>query len=199
MSEQIDRDPLEELGRANPVPDVDQLPSASLARVRARVMEDVMSDTDTAPSRPGWVGPAIVGLAGTLAGLAIVVALLGSPSAPGVISGPSTGPQVGACVETYSLETLRNRSFAFDGTVAAVTGDQVTFRVTDAFRGATSGEVTLTATGMTGTAITPGGGPTLVVGGRYLVAGDDRFVWACGFTQPYDPAVAADWSTSLDG
>jgi hypothetical protein len=27
-----------------------------------------------------------------------------------------------------------------------------------------------------------------------LVAADDTFVWACGFTQLYDQAVAAEWA-----
>ena len=43
------------------------------------------------------------------------------------------------------------------------------------------------------------GGPSLVVGHRYLVAGDDHFAWACGFTQAYDAAVAAQWSAALAG
>jgi hypothetical protein len=46
---------------------------------------------------------------------------------------------------------------------------------------------------MTGTSITSAGGPSLAEGQRYLVAGDDTFIWACGFTQPYEAAVAADW------
>jgi hypothetical protein len=29
------------------------------------------------------------------------------------------------------------------------------------------------------------------------VAGDDDFVWECGFTQPYDAEVAADWDERL--
>jgi hypothetical protein len=37
---------------------------------------------------------------------------------------------------------------------------------------------------MTGTSVTSAGGPNLGVGERYLVAGDDEFVWACGFAQP---------------
>jgi hypothetical protein len=50
---------------------------------------------------------------------------------------------------------------------------------------------------MTGTTVTPGGGPTLVVGERYLVAGEDRFVWGCGFTQPYGEVAAAEWAATF--
>jgi hypothetical protein len=103
---------------------------------------------------------------------------------------------IGACVEPYSLDALRRRAFAFDGTVTAIRGDEVTFSVRTRYRGPAIADPTLVATGMTGTSITPGGGPTLTVGERYLVAGD-RFVWGCGYTQPYDPAVAADWATAL--
>jgi hypothetical protein len=30
-----------------------------------------------------------------------------------------------------------------------------------------------------------------------LVAGDDEFVWECGFTQPYSEDVAAEWEETL--
>ena len=36
-------------------------------------------------------------------------------------------------------------------------------------------------------------------GERYLVAGDATCVWACGFTQLWDAAVAAQWSAALGG
>lgn len=72
----------------------------------------------------------------------------------------------------------------------------MTFSVNEAFAGdASAGDsVTLSAPGMSGTSITSAAGPSLTVGARYLVAGDDEFVWACGFTQPYDEAVAAEWA-----
>ena len=97
------------------------------------------------------------------------------------------------CVEQYSLETLKHRGFAFDGTVTSISGDEVTFSVGERYLGPPASTVTLSATGMTGTTITSAGGPNLAVGHRYLVAGEDHFAWACGFTQPYDAAVAAQW------
>lgn len=189
-------DPLDELRRANPV-DADRLPSASLARVRARVKEDLMSDIETHASRPQKrpARPLAVALAGAAIAIGALAVFAGGRVAPG--PDPSTGPGVAACVESYSLETLRNRTYAFDGTVAAISGDSVTFRVNEAYRGASSGEITLTATGMSGASITSAGGPTLNVGERYLVAGDGTFVWSCGFTQAYDPAIAASWASTL--
>lgn len=72
-------------------------------------------------------------------------------------------------------------------------------RINESFAGGASpdSEVTLTATGMTGTSVTSAGGPSLAAGERYLVAGDAEFAWACGFTQPYDAAVAAQWAEAL--
>jgi hypothetical protein len=102
-------------------------------------------------------------------------------------------------VEQYSLGTLPNRDFAFDGTVTATSGENVTFAVNQRFGGSGPATVTLKAPGMAGTAITSAGGPNLTVGERFLVAGDDDFVWGCGFTQTYDPAVASQWADALGG
>lgn len=196
MNEHLEPDPLDELLAADPV-DADRLSSASLARIRAR-KEDVM----TTPTRRLPWGTRTLGLGAgvaAVAAIALVVALGGRGSAPGITPGGSVGTGSAACVEQYSPTTLANRSFAFDGTVSAIDGEQVTFTVGTAYRGAAGGTITLDAPGMTGTAITSAGGPNLAVGERYLVAGDDQFVWACGYTQPYDAAVAAEWAAALGG
>ena len=141
-------------------------------------------------SRRAWG----IGLTGAAtAGVVALALTLNNGGNPAPSDDPGTG--IGSCVETYSPETLANRDFAFDGTVTAINGDGVTFAVTERFIGSGGDEVTLTATGMTGTSITTAGGPNLAEGVRYLVAGDDTFVWACGFTQPYDADVAADWAS----
>lgn len=196
MNEHLEPDPLDELLAADPV-DTDRLSSASLARIRAR-KEDVM----TTPTRRLPRGMRALGLGAgvaAVAAIALVVALGGRGNAPGITPGGSVGTGSAACVEQYSPTTLANRSFAFDGTVSAINGEQVTFTVGTAYRGAAGGTITLDAPGMTGTAITSAGGPNLAVGERYLVAGDDHFVWACGYTQPYDAAVAAEWAAALGG
>ena len=43
------------------------------------------------------------------------------------------------------------------------------------------------------------GDVTLVEGERFIVAGSGSFAWSCGFTQAYDPAVAADWAGVFEG
>jgi hypothetical protein len=135
-----------------------------------------------------------LGAAAAVAVAAIVVIAVRGGAAP---PDQQPGPGIGSCVETYSLEALANRDFAFDGTVTAIDADDVTFATNEVYAGDFDGSATLTATGMTGTSITSAGGATLSVGDRYLVAGDDQFVWSCGFTQPYDAAVAADWAEAL--
>jgi hypothetical protein len=193
MTQPTGGDPLDEFARADPA-DPERSPSASLARVRARVQE--ITDTEKTYRRPMRLaaGAAFV----TAAGLVLALVAVPRAAAPGAAPTPSGGaPIIGSCVEQYSPANLANRDFAFDGTVVTIEGDEVTFTVNSPYRGVDGTEVTLTAEGMTGTAITSGGGPTLVEGARYLVAGDEAFVWGCGFTQPYDPAVAAVWEAAL--
>jgi len=151
-------------------------------------------------SQPWWrnlrtVGPLVAGLA--VAGFALVALIGPRAIAPNITPVSSTNPGSAACVEQYSLDTLRSRSFAFTGTVSAIDGDEVTFKVDDALKGVPGDSVRLTAAGMTGTAITSAGGPNLSMGARYLVAGDATFVWACGFTQPYNDAVVAQWRSAF--
>lgn len=118
------------------------------------------------------------------------------PVGPGG-TGPIT-PGMGSCVERYSIETLENREVAFDGTVASIEGGQVTFDVHAWYQGGEGSTVTLDDNGLAGGAITSVGGDLqLVVGQRLLVAGDGGFVWACGFTQPYDEAVASSWADTF--
>ena len=197
MTRQPDVDPLDVLRDANPV-DLDRLSSASLARIRARISEEVMTTT-TSPRRLPWPR-ATLGLAGGIvaAGALAIALLIGQGGgAPGSVPGGVIGEGSAACVEPYSTTAIGNRSFAFDGTVTAIDGEQVTFTVGTGYRGVSDSSVTLEAPGMTGTTITSAGGPNLVIGERYLVAGDDRFAWGCGYTQPYDAGVAAEWAAAL--
>ncbi len=201
MMKRTEMDPLEELRRADPV-DADGLPLAALARIRERTQEAVMSrrdETKTTRRRllrwPQALGAGVAAVAVAL--LVLVVLTNGDPVAPGVLPDPPDGGMSARCVENYDLRTLRNRDFAFDGTVTGITGDSVTFRVNEGFRGASSDTVTLTAMGMTGTTISSVGGPSLLEGNRYLIAGDDHFVWPCGFSQPYQPDVAGQWAAAL--
>ena len=226
-------EPLDAVRAADPV-DADRLPSAAddpraqalLQEITSLPIEKEVPSPRRPPKRswifqPAWAASAAVAL---VAGVVGTVAVMGGgspsdsqtvPTAPTLTSPTiptATLPIAGMCVEAYSLETLPNRDFAFDGTVTLVADDQVTFAVNQWFVGDQATEVTLTATGLTGGAITSGGGITLegdvtsagdglslVEGERFLVAGSGVFVWSCGFTQRYDAGVASDWAGVFGG
>lgn len=181
-------DPLDELRHADPVRS-SRAPSESKARVWARIQEATMDTSSERTRRTPWALGLGAAAVAAVAALAIFINGGGDPT-----PSQQPGTNIGSCVETYSAETLANRDFAFDGTVTGIDGDSVTFAVNEAFGGDLGDSITLEAAGMTGTSVTSAGGPSLAQGQRYLVAGDDQFVWACGFTQPYDEAVAAEWA-----
>jgi hypothetical protein len=181
-------DPLDELRHANPVRSTPP-PSESKARVWARIQEATMDTSPQSTRRIRWtLGFGAVAVA-AVAAIAVLTNGAGDPT-----PSQQPGPGIGFCVETYSVETLDDRDFAFDGTVSLIDGDSVTFAINDAFWGDLAESITLEAAGMTGTSVTSADGPALIPGERYLVAGDDQFVWGCGFTQPYDGTVAAEWA-----
>ena len=120
-------------------------------------------------------------------------------SAAGTV--PAGGASTASCVEMYSLDNLKKRDYAFDGTVskiepAAADGpDQVTFKVNEWFKGGDGETAMRQATGFG--AVTSTGGEPREVGDRLLVAGDDDFAWDCGFTQEHSASVAADWKAAF--
>ena len=194
MSDRASTDPLDSLRRANPVP-ADELPSASLARVAARVQEATRREIPQ-PRRWRRMPLAVLGSTIAVATLAVVIAITGGFLRAPAVPSPS-GLGIGLCIEQYGPETLARRSTAFDGTVAAISADSVTFTINRSFRGPHGPTITLAAPGMTGAVVTSGGGPSFEVGQRYLVAGEDGFAWACGFSQPYDASVAAEWARTF--
>ena len=211
MTGRTERDPIEQLREADPNP-AGSVSTANLARIRARVDREITMEVERSRASPAsWRGWAAAGA--LLGGLVLVLAFVAWPRATAPAVGdatptpgasptqaqpsPSGGPQMGVCVESYSLETLANRSVALDGTVTAIDGDDVTFSINRAFRGVAGDTVELTAQGMTGTSISSGDGASFEVGQRYLVAGEDRLAWGCGFSQPFDSAVAQDWARTF--
>lgn len=194
MSDPAARDPLDDLRRVNPVA-TDELPSASLARVRAMVQEETRREV---PERRRWRPFPTATLGAGIAVAAIAVVMIVTAGVLPAPTGPSpSGLGVGFCVEQYSPETLERRSVAFDGSVTAIGGDSVTFAINRSYRGTQGSTITLAAPGMTGESVTSAGGPRFEVGQRYLVAGEDGFAWACGFSQPYEPDTAAEWEQVL--
>ena len=217
-------DPIERLRDADPVPEPVSHPSE--ARVRATLQEILMTDTDVRADQPTTThsrmrDPRVIGIAAALLLIAGVVGAVlasgGSSSEEPVASGATTlpagdpgdglssgvnpgdgGTQATSCVETYDLDTLTHREYAFDGTVTSVDGQDMTFQVNEWFTGGDDDTVTLDHQGYAGMLFAPEG-PALEPGTRVLVAGDGGFVWSCGFTQAYDQALAEQWRTALAG
>jgi hypothetical protein len=124
------------------------------------------------------------------------------PSAPTAAPAQgSTTTTTGSCVERYSLDNLEKRDYAFDGTVREIKPgsedqpDRVTFDVKRWYKRGQNTSATFKAYGFTAT--TSAGGSPHEIGERLLVAGDDDYVWECGFTQPYDASVASEWETAF--
>src|SRR4051794_33074452 len=164
---------------------VDGLPPDSLARVKARTLEDVAMQPNPRTTRTlvgATVGAALAIALVAVVGLAVLrpstspVASL-TPGTTATESSPADYPGLGLCVEQYGPQTLGRRSIAFDGTVKAIKGVDATFHVNTPYRGVHTDTITLDATGMTSGTITLDSGPTLVVGKRYLVSGEDHFAW----------------------
>ncbi|HLF70317.1 MAG TPA: hypothetical protein VI541_05115 [Actinomycetota bacterium] len=132
-----------------------------------------------------------------------------------VQQGQSDISVAGSCVETYSLETLKDREIAFDGVVAEVvttespssvqgegpeTRYDVRFDVNRWFKGGSGDATTLRSSIPLGDgdgAVTSVDGIAITKGSRYLVSGDGGFIWSCGFTSEYSEAEAASWANTL--
>lgn len=104
------------------------------------------------------------------------------------------GPKA-PCEAPYSAAAVRDREFAFAGTVSAIDGSSVTFEVDEWFV-RVGDEPSATAT--VGLAPVPGPAmsespPAYSVGTRLLVSGDGASAWGCGFTRYFEPAVAQAW------
>ena len=209
-------EPDEELTRlrsADPI-EPTSLPSATdpaaVALFERIVMNDPTSTTSpiTRP-RPLMLAVAAVALL-VLVGAALVVrggsdgdieeevATASTTTEPGGPPLTPGGASSGSCVEFYDLQSLANREVAFDGTVASRAGDQITFTVNRWFRGGDEDEITLSGGEALGGVTSAGPGASIETGTRLLVAGDGGFAWACGFTQPFDAAVAEQWADAFD-
>lgn len=218
-------DELDRLRAANPV-DPASLPSANDQRARALFERITMTGTDI-DQQSSAAGAQVRGRPRLLlaaAAAVLVVAVVGgavalsagddgepdrvateptTPTTSGEAITPGEpitpgGPSSASCVELYDLQTLTNRELAFDGTVEVVEGDTVTFAVNHWYRGGDGGDVKLRGAELLGGLTSAGTAVSLEPGSRLLVAGDGGFAWSCGFTQPYDASVAADWAAALE-
>ncbi len=196
-------DPIDRLRAADPVR-ADDVPSASLARVSAKVQEHIVTDIQHS-SRTFMTNPLakLGGLA--LAGAFALAIALGSgfnlggqaPDPIGAVPSPSDDPTVGGGMASclmYDPAMLPTFDKVFDGTVTAVDGDRVTFDVNAAWKGV-DGSVTLTAPAVE-MALT-GPLPEFKVGGRYLITTAGSTINACGYSLDYDAKTAGEWAAAF--
>lgn len=197
MSELNGMDPIGLLRAANPVP-ADEVPDASLARVSAKVQEHIMSHEQTTNPRPVVRRRtfALVGAAALTGVLVLAVVGFGGmlPGAdkPGGDNGPGGG--LASCM-AYDPTTLPTFEVVFDGTITAITGNQITFAVNQGWKGA-SGSITLTAPDTTSVSLL-GEMPDFQAGGRYLVTAASGNVNGCGYTLDYEAGAAAAWAAAF--
>ncbi len=205
MSQQPGPDPFERLVEADPVPD-GAVPSASLARVHARIEESIAMASSTPAPRDRRLGLALIGVAVVaVAAFALAGAgglFAGPTAAPPVANGPTAAPPddggaagggAASCL-AFDPATLAAQEFAFDGTVTAVDGDEITFAIGRAYAGVDGDTFVVTDQSV---GITLDGGPEYQVGGRYLVSGNDGLAWACGYSVAWDEAAAGVWDAAF--
>ena len=146
--------------------------------------------------------------------------LAAAPTAAPVVSPPLVGASAAvngaqsvevaaSCAVEYNAATLAERTWAFDGTLVAVsTGNDTrldvvptaTFTVNQWYRGGTGEEVTVQyeAGHLLEFAPTVGTASRMLVAGEPRWGGqplDDAIAWGCGFTQPWTSTAADQWST----
>lgn len=171
------------------------VPSAEDARaLRERIM--VEAPSQQRDRRRFVVLGAAAAVALIVAGAIVVATRGGGSGEPKSGQEPITSGQA-SCVEQYSLDTLKHRAVALDGTVERVSGDDVTFKVNEWFKGGNANEVTLKGAETLGAISSVGDPLPLDPGSRLLVSGDGGFAWMCGFTQRYDARVADQWREAL--
>ena len=174
----------------------------------ARLLEDVMATELTTESRETgtrrrspltWLvaAAALVIIAGV--GFVGVRALVGDEQEPGAVAVdpvplsvtqlevPATAG-AGKCL-VPNAETLADADVAFDGTVTAIDGDQVTLDPSQWYAGESTDSVVVTAPSEQMQQVASA--VAFEAGGRYLVSATDGQVSLCGFSAAYDDGLAA--------
>lgn len=106
------------------------------------------------------------------------------------------GNGLGSCAFEFSVETLAERQFAFEGTVAEIREPaamdapyEIVFQVAQWFNGGDASTTSVRTYDVSGTSLA--GDLGLAVGDRVLASGDEDFLWGCGFSMPYSDSNAA--------
>ncbi|HEX6868079.1 MAG TPA: hypothetical protein VF119_04695 [Candidatus Limnocylindrales bacterium] len=196
-------DPIDRLRAADPVR-AEDLPDASLARVTANVQEHMMTQNRYDPTvRPPRRPLAFLGGLALVGAFALAIAVGtgsiggGDPgpigAAPTPTENPAAGGGMASCL-VYDPANIPAMDVAFDGTVTAIEGDQVTFTVNTGWKGA-DGTITLTKPDADPALVGPL--PEFAVGERYLVTASGDTINACGYTVDYDEATAESWAQAF--
>ena len=96
-----------------------------------------------------------------------------------------------------NVQVLQANTLAFDGTVTAIEGDQVTLQPTAWFKGTPSETVTVTAPSKMLQELLVA--VDFQVGGRYLVTAFQDTVTLCGFSAAYDEELAQLYADAYAG
>ncbi|GAA4709280.1 hypothetical protein [Nocardioides conyzicola] len=191
------------------------LPPAAPHEV-ARLLEDVMATELTTETRATgtrsrgpltWLVAAAAVLVIASVGIVGVRALTGddpTPAANGGDPGTSSttrldvpaGAGLGKCM-VPNAEVLSTADVAFDGTVTAISGDQVTLEPATWYAGGPTDEVVVTAPSEQMQRVASG--VTFEKGGRYLVSATSGQVSLCGFSAPYSDELAAVYAEAFPG
>jgi hypothetical protein len=174
--------------------EVDRIPSP---------WDDASPRTHHAPA-PSRARPFLVAASAAAAVLAVVVVLSVRDAGPAADASWLTGGGQ-MCVEQYSQETLARRTYAFDGVITDVQGptdptspdpgDMTTMIRFDVVRWYWGGSGPQ-ASRMTYSTASSSEALDASIGAELLVAGDEDFVWSCGFTQPTTPRGRAEFEAA---
>lgn len=110
----------------------------------------------------------------------------GDPTDPIIAEGNG----LGSCAFEFSVQSLTERQFGFDGTVTEIREPaamdapyEVVFDVGRWYRGADGATALVRTYDVSGTSLA--GDLGLAVGDRVLASGDEDFLWGCGFSMAY--------------
>ncbi len=112
----------------------------------------------------------------------------GSDDGSGVLALSARPPSSAKCM-VPNATVLSAQEVGFDGTVTAITDDQVTLEVSHWYHGGKAEQVTVTAPAADLTALVQA--VQFEAGQRYLVSATDGYVTVCGFSGPYTEELAA--------
>lgn len=171
-------------------------------------LEDIMS-TATTPAPPAPDSPSRTGRRRWYVAAAAAVAVAAAITVPTLVGGsPGTtlagtplelslgqGPGLASCLP-FDTAILAEMPMAFEGTVTAVDGEQVTLSVDRWFRGGDVPSVELRAPGGMQALI---GGIDFVAGKQYLVSAADGNVNYCGYTDASTPELRTAFEQTFGG